>query len=82
MIRLDSLLEIFINVSQKERSVPHIESSMGHVYCAAKEACTWGFRIGHSSPNFAIPMGTQAALDATGKKLHISPGVAAKEAIT
>ncbi|MGG5832004.1 hypothetical protein ACQ4LK_17025 [Bacillus pumilus] len=46
-----------------------------------KKPALGGFRIGHSSPNFAIPMGTQAALDATGKKLHISPGVAAKEAI-
>ncbi|MFJ5963701.1 LD-carboxypeptidase [Bacillus sp. NPDC093026] len=46
-----------------------------------KKPALGGFQIGHSSPNFAIPIGTQAVLDATGKELRISPGVVAKEAI-
>ncbi|MDM5297611.1 LD-carboxypeptidase [Bacillus pumilus] len=46
-----------------------------------KKPALSGFRIGHSSPTVAIPIGTQAELDATGKKLHVSPGVAAQEAM-
>ncbi|MGE6631080.1 S66 peptidase family protein [Bacillus sp. NPDC077027] len=46
-----------------------------------KKPALSGFQIGHSSPNIGIPIGTNAVLDATGKQLHISPGVTAKEAI-
>ncbi|MFS0654422.1 S66 peptidase family protein [Bacillus sp. 179-C3.3 HS] len=46
-----------------------------------KKPALGGFRIGHSSPNFAIPIGATSVLDATKKTLCVSPGVSQKEAI-
>lgn len=34
-----------------------------------------GFKIGHSSPNIAVPLGAEAVLDADQKQLTIEPGI-------
>jgi len=34
-----------------------------------------GFKIGHCSPNFSVPLGVEATMQTTNKTLHISPGV-------
>ncbi|MET3574172.1 LD-carboxypeptidase [Bhargavaea ullalensis] len=34
-----------------------------------------GFKIGHCQPHFAVPLGTEALLDADAKTLNILPGV-------
>ncbi|WP_284139275.1 MULTISPECIES: LD-carboxypeptidase [unclassified Virgibacillus] len=65
----------FADSSPKASPSLTLEEVFDHYF--QKIACpvVTGFKIGHCTPNIAIPLGVEATLDSTSKTLLITPGV-------
>jgi muramoyltetrapeptide carboxypeptidase len=52
-----------------------LDEVLEHYIRLAKKPALRGFVIGHCSPNISVPLGVEAEMDATNKKLTIGSGV-------
>lgn len=59
----------------KRKSSLTLDQVLDHYFASLNKPVMKGFRIGHCSPHFAIPLGTSAHLSTTHKSLRITPGV-------
>ncbi|MFN2745890.1 LD-carboxypeptidase [Bacillus sp. z60-18] len=59
---------------KREQSLTLKELIEDYIVPEGKPALS-GFKIGHSSPNIAVPIGAEAVLDADRKQLTIEPGI-------
>lgn len=66
----------FANAQPKKRKATlSLEEVFDHYFRPLNVPVVRGFKIGHCQPHFALPLGTEAVLDATNQILTITPGV-------
>ncbi|MDQ0270521.1 muramoyltetrapeptide carboxypeptidase [Cytobacillus purgationiresistens] len=61
-------------IPDREQSLS-LDEVLDHYIGKANKPAVKGFEIGHCSPHFSLPLGVEAALDATNKQLTIDSGI-------